>query len=177
MDKSVTDTKGGKEEEASEIPLGKKPWPFRSYAAVDENPFNFAKTVSAWKYLRGGKFYVDSRRWALAHRSKRKESSSSSFLAETPHESDDDHGDHQKEIARLTKLLEVKVSVWEEALTLQDLNESGGKGKGRSVKNNPLSQPRIEKDEDSDTNLSIDTRVSCSSEEKEGGGGINLVRL
>ena len=43
--------------------------------------------------------------------SKRKESSSSSFLAETPHESDDDHGDHQKEIARLTKLLEVKVSV------------------------------------------------------------------
>ena len=54
---------------------------------------------------------MDSRRWALAHRSKRKESSSSSFLAETPHESDDDHGDHQKEIARLTKLLEVKVSV------------------------------------------------------------------
>ena len=32
-----------------------------------------------------------------------------------------------------------------------------------------MSQPRIEKDEDSDTDLSIDTRVSCSSEEKEEG--------
>jgi hypothetical protein len=66
--------------------------------------------------LRGGKFYVDSRRWALAHRSKRKESSSSSFLAETPHESDEEHGDHQKEIARLTKLLEVQRYLYERKL-------------------------------------------------------------
>ena len=72
---------------------------------------------------------MDSRRLALARRSKRKESSSSSFLAETPHESDDDHGDHQKEIARLTKLLEVQSYLSEKKpLTLQGLNELRRKG-------------------------------------------------
>ena len=66
--------------------------------------------------MKGGKLLRGFEKVGAGAQSKRKESSSSSFLAETPHESDEEHGDHQKEIARLTKLLEVQRYLYERKL-------------------------------------------------------------
>ena len=112
VDKSVTETKDGKEEEAGESPSGvKTPWPFNPYSAVDV-PEHYLKTASAKKQtMKDGKVVYGFEKVGSGARSKRKDSSSSAFLAETPRGSVDYQGDPHKEIARLTNLLELQRSL------------------------------------------------------------------